>query len=132
MDFSSLNWLAIAASAAMTFVVGGIWYGPLFGKAWMAEMGFTEEDLKEANMVKIYGVAFVLQFIMALNLALFIQGVSVREGAFYGFLTGFCWVAMALGVNALFSRASLRLWFINAFYFVIIFTMMGVILAAWT
>ncbi len=132
MDFTSLNWLAISAATVMTFVVGGLWYGPLFGNAWMAEMGYSADDLKDANMVKIYGTAFVLEFVMALNLALFLQGVeTVAEGAFYGFLVGFGWVALAMGVNALFSRTSLKLWFINAFYFVVTFTLMGVILTAW-
>lgn len=115
----------------MTFLVGGLWYGPLFGKAWMAERGFTEEDLKQANMAKIYGISFVLQVFMAFNLAMFLGESSISEGALYGFLTGFGWVAMAMGVNALFNRTSFRLWFIDSFYFVITFTLMGVILTAW-
>ena len=44
---ANLSWIAIIAAAAAGFVVGGIWYGPLFGKAWMAEHGCTEEELKE-------------------------------------------------------------------------------------
>lgn len=131
MDISTINWLAVVVATIMTFVVGAIWYGPVFGKAWMAEMGFTEEELKNANMVKIYGTAFVLEFIMAMNLAFFLGDSSVAEGAFYGFLTGFGWIALALGVNALFSRTSLKLWFINSFYFVVTFTLMGVILTSW-
>lgn len=130
MDFSTVNWLAVLVATASAFVVGGLWYGPIFGKAWMDEMGFTEEELKEANMAKIYGIAFVLEFIMATNLAMFIGDSTVSQGAFYGFLTGFGWVALAMGVNALFSRTTFKLWFINAFYFVILFTLMGVILTA--
>ncbi|MBV6647966.1 MAG: DUF1761 domain-containing protein [Cyclobacteriaceae bacterium] len=132
MDFSSLNWLAIIVAALSTFVIGAAWYGPIFGKAWMNEHGYTEEDLKNANMGKIYGTAFVLEFIMTLNLAMFVQGVSIGEGVFYGFLTGFGWIAMAMGVNYLFSRNSIKLWFIDSFYFVVSFTLMGFILSAWT
>lgn len=131
MDVSTINWMAVVVATIMTFAVGAIWYGPIFGTAWMAEMGFTEEELKEANMVKIYGTAFVLEFIMAMNLAFFLGSSSISEGAFYGFLTGFGWIAMAMGVNALFSRTSFKLWFINSFYFVVTFTLMGVILTAW-
>jgi hypothetical protein len=134
--------LAIVVAAVSTFIIGAIWYGPLFGKIWMNEMGFTEEDLKQANMVKIYGIAFVLEFIIALNLAMFFfggadpcmndcPGITTGQGAFYGFLTGFGWVAMAMGVNALFNRSSFRRWAIDAFYFVVTFTVMGTILAAW-
>ncbi|MEQ8628163.1 DUF1761 domain-containing protein [Ekhidna sp.] len=132
MDFSSINWLAVLAATVSAFVVGGIWYGPLFGKAWMAEMGFTEEELKEANMAKIYGTAFVLEFIIALQLAFFLghgdTDPSVGQGAAYGFHIGFFFIALSMGVNALFSRTSLKLWFINGFYFVVLLTLMGVIL----
>lgn len=132
MDFSSINWLAVLVATVSAFVVGGLWYGPIFGKAWMAEMGFTESDLKDANMAKIYGLAFVLEFIIALQLAFFLghgdTDPTVGEGAVYGLHIGLFFIAAAMGVNALFSRASLKLWFINAFYFVILLTLMGVIL----
>lgn len=134
MDFSSINWLAVVVATAAAFVVGGIWYGPLFGKAWMNEMGFTEEELKEANMAKIYGSAFVLEFIIALQLALFLTHgdtePSVGQGAAYGFHIGLFFIATAMGVNGLFSRISFKLWFINGFYFVVLLTLMGVILTA--
>ncbi|MEM9390592.1 MAG: DUF1761 domain-containing protein [Bacteroidota bacterium] len=132
MDFSTLNWLAIVVATISTFVIGAIWYGPVFGKVWMQENGFTEEDLKEANMAKIYGTAFILELVMAVNLALFLKGLSVPDGLLYGFFTGFGWIAMAMGVNYLFSRNTIRLWFIDSFYFVISFTLMGAILTAWT
>lgn len=128
----SINWLAIVVATLLTFVLGAIWYGPLFGKRWMAENGFTEEDLKNANMAKIYGTAFVLEFIMTVNLAFFLNGLSVQEGLMYGFATGFGWVAMAIGVNYLFARKSFMLWFIDGFYFVVSFLIMGAILTAWT
>ncbi|TRX58633.1 DUF1761 domain-containing protein [Fulvivirga sp. M361] len=131
MDISSLNWLAILVAALSTFVIGAVWYGPVFGKIWMQENGFTEEDLKEANMGKIYGTAFVLELVMTINLALFLNRMSIKEGLLYGFFTGFGWIAMAMGVNYLFSRNSIRLWFIDSFYFVVSFTLMGAILTAW-
>ncbi|MEO9869249.1 DUF1761 domain-containing protein [Ekhidna sp.] len=132
MDFSSINWLAVLVATVSSFIVGGLWYGPIFGKVWMAEMGFTEDDLKNANMAKIYGSAFVLEFIIALQLAFFMghgsSEPSVGQGAAYGLHIGLFFIAAAMGVNALFSRATLKLWFINAFYFVILLTLMGVIL----
>lgn len=131
MEEMSINWLAVVVATLSTFAIGAIWYGPIFGKAWMKENGFTEEELKKANMGKLYGTAFVLELIMTINLAFFLHGLSIGEGALYGFFTGFGWVAMAIGVNYLFSRKSIKLWFIDAFYFVVSFTLMGVILTAW-
>ena len=43
MDFSTINHLAVIAAAIASFVLGGLWFGPLFGSAWMKENGFTPE-----------------------------------------------------------------------------------------
>ena len=42
------HWAAIVA-AISTFVIGGLWYRPLFGKKWMEANGFTEDDMKKGN-----------------------------------------------------------------------------------
>ena len=127
----SINWLAVIVAALSAFVIGALWYGPLFGTAWMNESGLTEEDITSANMPVIYGTAFVLEFVIAVNLAYFVDGSSVALGALYGFFAGFGWIAMAMGVTYLFSQKSLTLWAIDSFYFVVSLTLMGVILTAW-
>ncbi|MEL7834745.1 DUF1761 domain-containing protein [Fodinibius sp. Rm-B-1B1-1] len=139
MDFSSINLLAVLVATLSTFLVGWLWYGPLFGKAWMAAVGFTEEDLQEGNMAKIFGLAFIFEFIMAFNLAMFLTGspeaaetMTATTGAFYGFLTGFGWIFFALAVNSLYERKSWKYIFINGGYWTIAFTIMGLILGAWT
>ncbi|MEO1049892.1 MAG: DUF1761 domain-containing protein [Bacteroidota bacterium] len=133
MDFSTINYLAVVVAALSTFMIGAVWYGPIFGKLWMAENGFTEEDLKNANMGKIYGTAFVLEFIMALNLAMFLNdpAIGAGMGAMYGFFTGFGWIALGIGVNYLFSRNSIKLWVVDGGYFAVSFPIMGAILGAW-
>ena len=131
-DLSQLNYLAIAAAAISTFLLGGIWYAPfLFGKAWMKENNFSEDDLK-GGMGKIFGTAFVLEVIMAFNLAAFIGAEgNFTFGLFAGFAAGFGWVALGLGVTYLFDRKSFRHWAIDAGYHTIAFTMMGGIMGAW-
>jgi fluoride ion exporter CrcB/FEX len=55
-----------------------------------------------------------------------------RFGLFAGFMTGLTFVSTALGVIYLFEFRSLRLWLINAGYQIVIFSLMGVVLGAWT
>jgi hypothetical protein len=98
----------------------------------MKEKGFTEESLKHSNMVKIFGLAFFLAFIAAINLAMYMGPEDRPEmGALWGFLAGFGWVATFIGTHYLFERKSFRLFMINAGYSVVSLTIMGVILAVW-
>lgn len=128
----SINWLAVLVAALAGFAVGGVWYGPLFGKAWMRECGITEEQVRSANMVRIYGTVLALNLLIATSLAMFIgpQG-NLGSGVFAGFMAGATFIAPALGVIYQFESRSLRLWLINAGYWVVIMTVMGAILGAW-
>jgi hypothetical protein len=128
-----LNYGAILVSALSTFLIGGLWYSPaVFGKAWMKENGLTEEELKKGSMARIFGIAFLLALVAAINLAMFLgPEVNIAEGAFYGFLAGFGWVAMFIGTHYLFERKSFKLFLINAGYSIVALTAMGVIIGAW-
>ena len=56
-----INWIAVVVAAVACFLLGGLWYSPvLFGKAWQRETGLTDEQLKNGNMVKIFGLSLVL------------------------------------------------------------------------
>ena len=129
-----INYFAVLAAAASTFVLGGLWWSPLlFQKAWMRANGFTEEKLQEGSMAKIFGVSFVLTVVMAFNLAMFLAGpdTTVASGATAGVLAGGGWVALGIAVVALFERRSLTYVLVNGGYFVVAFAVMGAILGAW-
>lgn len=138
MDLSNINFLAVIAATLSTFLVGWLWYGPLFGKAWMKEIGVTEDEVEQGNMAKIFGFSFVFEFIMAFCLAMFFYGspegaemITAGSGAFYGFLTGFGWIFFAMAVNSLYEQKSWKYIFINGGYWTVTFTIMGLILGAW-
>ncbi len=128
---ANINLLAVLLASVSAFVVGGIWYGPLFGKAWMSAFGFTEESLAGRNMPKVFGIAFVLTLIAALNLELFIgPEATLLFGTGAGFAAGFGWVAMFLGILYLFEGRSMQAFAVNAGYCVVALTLMGAILGA--
>ena len=126
-----LNWLAIGVAALVGFATGGLWYGPLFGKAWMRAAGMTEEQLRARPLAPIYGTTLALNLVAALSLAMFVGGGDLQFGLFAGFMTGATFVATALGVTVLFEGRPLRLWLIDAGYQTLNFTAMGAILGAW-
>jgi hypothetical protein len=128
-----INYFAVAAGALATFVVGGLWYSPvLFGKAWQRETGLSDEQLARGNMLRIFGIAFVLSLVAAFVFALFLgPRPSMPLGLGAGFSAGLCWVASSFGINYLFARRSLRLFLIDGGYHTLQFTLIGVILALW-
>jgi hypothetical protein len=127
--FQNLNWLGILIASASAFLLGFVWYSLLFQKRWMKENGFTEESLKGANMLKIFGLSFFLMVIAAFNLAMFLgKDAGASFGAIAGFLAGFGWVFTFMGVTYLFERKPLALFLINGGYSVASLTLMGLII----
>jgi hypothetical protein len=134
MDMNQVHWPAILAATVAAFVIGGLWYSPaLFGKAWMRANGFTEQDLAKGNQAKIFGIAFVFTLIMAINLAMFLADAKTTAtwGASAGFLAGFGWIALGIGIVALFERRPWSYIFVNGGYVTVALVVMGLIIGAW-
>lgn len=136
-DHFSFNYLAILVATISTFVLGGLWFSPLFfGPAWTRELGLTDAECEKRKattpMGRIMGTAFILELLMAFTLAAFLGAKSTLAfGTFAGAAAGFGWVGLSFGVTYLFEQKSLRFFFINAGYHGVAFTLMGAILGAW-
>lgn len=125
---TTIHWVAILVAAVSGFMIGGIWYGPLFGKAWQAERGLSDETMKNGNMPLIFGLTFVLNLVAAFILdhtlttysgLSLITIVQIASGVALGF------IIPAIGVNYLFWRQSLKLFLIDGGYWLAIYTVMG-------
>ena len=140
---STINWLAVLVAGISAFVVGGIWYSPaLFGKAWMKDNNFTEEEIRKGgNKGKIFGFTLIFSLLMAVNLAMFLSTpadcppqcaakTDITWGAIAGFLAGI-WTFCAIAIHSLFELKPWRLIFINGFYSVVALILMGAIIGAW-
>jgi hypothetical protein len=79
-----INFLVFFVAAFVPLVVGFIWYGPLFGNAWMNQMGFTKESLKEANMTFTFLLSYAFSFLIAMTL----QAIVVHQMGVYSTLAG--------------------------------------------
>lgn len=127
----AVNWLAVIAAALSMFVIGGLWYGPLFARPWQRAAGLSDEQLKTGNMPVIFGVALVLSLIMAANLAFFVNGLPLGTTVLYAVAAGLGWAALGLSTVALFERRPLSYHLINGGYLTIAFAVMGLILGLW-
>lgn len=127
-----IHWLAILAAAVAGFVVGGIWYGPLFGKAWMKARGIDAEAAKAgANMGVIFGTTFVLNLIAAFMLDHLYNTYDTKVGFHHSLviagIIGVGFITTSIGVNYLFSRLPRALFLIDAGYWIVMYLVMGAI-----
>jgi len=83
--------------------------------------------------MKLYGIGFLLAYIMSYNLAFFLGDANTdwQWGLTAGLLAGFGWAAAIFTSIALFELKSWKYIFINGTYIVIYFTVIGFILGIW-
>jgi hypothetical protein len=126
-----LNYWAVLMAAVSAFAIGGLWY-KVFAGPWKKANGFGEEP-PGGNPARIFGISFLLSLVMAFNLAKFLDSPSTTAvwGATAGFLAGFGWCFMGIGIISLFERKSWRYVFINGGYLTVALTVMGLILGVW-
>ena len=127
---SEVNYLAVIAAATSSFVLGGLWYGPLFKTAWCREAGI-DPGSKPAHPGAVFGAAFVFSVLAAYVFAVFLGVKPVSDAVGVGLIVGVCWVATSFGINYLFARRSLKLWLIDAGYHTLQFALYGLVLGLW-
>jgi hypothetical protein len=126
--------LAILVAAVSAFVLGGIWYGPLFKNAWCREAGIDPNAAPKSHPAKVFGIAFVASLIAAYGFAMLLHLMHAQTlwaTVHTGVMVGFFYVAMSFGINYAFAGRSLKLWLIDAGYHILQFALYGAILGAW-
>ena len=108
----------------------------LFSNAWQAEVGLSEDDIKGANMAKIFGTSLLLMLVMSLGMAIILRGhdegeITTITGLMHGLYVGVMFVATSVGINILYQRRSIKLFLIDGGYQVIMLMIMGAIIGAW-
>ncbi len=53
---SPVNYYAILVCGVASLMLGMFWYGPLFGKAWVKQVGITEKELAEGRKKGMNGM----------------------------------------------------------------------------
>ena len=131
MTFEGINWLAVLAAALSAFLLGGIWYGPLFKNAWCREAG-VDLDKPNGHPARVFGVAFVAALLSAVFLAWLLgPAPPLSLAVHHGVMVGFAFVSMSFAINYSFAGRSLKLWLIDSGYHILQFALYGLILGLW-
>ena len=132
LDFTGINWLAVLVSTVAAFLLGGVWYGPLFGKAWLRAVGKKEEDLgSPAAPMALSVVTSAATCIVLAGLLNLFPAPDVVDGIVLGLLVGVGFIATGMASDYAFCGWPRALFVIQAGYRVTYSLIMGVVLAAW-
>jgi hypothetical protein len=119
-------WPVLAGTAAF-FLVGALWYGVLFQKAWSRAAGLSDAALKAGNMAVVFGLAFAFEMLIAMVLWHLIARTDPAPQVVMMMAMGFAVGVMipAIGINYLFLRKRLALFLIDAGHFLVGMAAMG-------
>ncbi len=128
---------AVLACGIVSLVLGFIWYGPLFGKAWARHTGWTEEKVKALpakSMARTYVLALLAGLVTAVALGVLVWEIgasTVGDGIRLGLWTGVGFSAMAFATTHLFERKPVGLWLIVSGYQLVYQVAAAVIVTVW-
>ncbi len=135
----NINFIAILVAVVANFILGFIWYTPLFGKAWAKEMGFdtnikpTSGEMAKGMIFMVIG-NFFLAYVLAHDIAAwsFVPGmeemsttVSIMNSAIFTWL-GF-YLPVDIGIVT-WEKKSWKLFFINTGYHFMMLLVASIIL----
>ncbi len=141
MSSVPINYLAVLGATVVSMAIGFLWYGPLFGKKWMALSGKGQADMeiaKARGMGKLYALASLGSLVMSYVLAhslVFASAYLNVGGVSAGFMAGFWnWLGFIAPVtlgSVLWEGKSWQLWILNNAYYLVSLSLMGILLAVW-
>lgn len=134
MPSFDVNWLAVLVATVAAMVIGFLWYGPVFGKIWMAAMGKTQEEIRAAGSSMAIPISVITALITALALAVVMNAAgadTVSEGIVWGLFASIGFIATSQMNNAVYEGRNSTVTMLYIFYQLFTLAVMGTIIAAW-
>ncbi|MEO6152038.1 MAG: DUF1761 domain-containing protein [Croceibacterium sp.] len=134
----SINIVAVLLAAVAFFVLGALWYGPLFGRPWRELNGITVERMEagpqpgQNPMWLIMALAFAFELLVAVMLGHLIARTAPKPWVIMMMAAGLGATVMtpALGINYLFQMRPGKLFAIDAGYMICGMALMGAVFIA--
>jgi hypothetical protein len=130
-----INHLAVLVAVVLQFVLGFLWYGPIFGEPWMGMVGLDMATV-EANppgagewITNIFS-AVVSMYVLAW-LFTKIPVTSLLQGLGVGLLIGFSFVLLSIMTSGMFAKDPYGLAWITGGFTTVGLGIGGAVLGAW-
>jgi hypothetical protein len=130
-----INHLAVLVAVVLQFVIGFLWYGPIFGDAWMGMVGLDMATIEAdpagagewiTNLVSAVVSMYVLAWLFTK-----IPVTSLVKGLFTGLLIGFAFVLMSIMTSGMFAKDPYGLAWITGGFTTVGLGVGGAVLGAW-
>ena len=147
MIMPTTNVAAIIVAALIPSIIGGLYYGPLLGKPWLASLGKSADEMKPNNPIVAYGLAVLMAALIAMSLNMILQLVhkdvneegelffntfrTFKHGALHGALLAISFVVPVIVSHGIFQKHSAKNILLNVVFWILCFTLMAGVLDAW-
>ena len=132
-----INYPAVVVAAVVHFIIGGLWYGVIFGNLFLKIIEWTPEQLARIQAEShwtAYLIAFITSLVLVYILAHFIQytgATTVGGGLQTAFWLWLGFVATTQLATVIFEQRKLGLYLLNVGYQLVAAMICGAILVAW-
>lgn len=135
-----INYWAVLLCGVLSMVLGGVWYGPLFGKKWCKIVGATAADMAERKKMQkkagpLYAIQFILTLFQAYVLAHYIASWQQTSGVENALLLFAGFVVPTVAAGAMWNNDSIKIswakFLIQTGYYFVLFIIFGLVLGLW-
>ncbi len=132
-----INYWAILGAAVASFVIGMLWYGPLFGKKWMKLSGMTPASIKKMKMTaaRAMTMGFIVSLVTAYVLSHFVDLLSITNWAGAAQFAFWAWLGLVAPVQIgvyLWEGKPFSLFVLNTAHNLVVLVVMSGIVAVWS
>ena len=113
----AVRWWAILIGIVIYFVVGMVWYGPIFGKTWMKLVGLTPEKIQQDQSKAPYTIAVITSAVNVYALAILLNLINTQTVLAALGVAILVWLGLFLCPtmnNYAFESRSMKLMWINS------------------
>lgn len=124
-----IDFVAVLTATVAGFAFGALWYGVLFGNAWLAAIGKTKDEISRSPVPMV--VTFIALFVMATmfyGVMLHMGADGVRAGVFSAVLLWLGFVVTTMAINNSFRGARPMLTVIDGGHFLGVLLIIGGVL----
>src|SRR3989338_8243854 len=135
-----INYWAVLVCGVLAMVLGGVWYGPMFGKKWMEIVCADKMDIERRKEMmkgvwKLYLTQFILTLFQVYVLAYYIAGWKEASGLENSLWIWAAFIMPTVAGASMWNNDSAKIswarFLIQGGYPLVLFVMFGLILGAW-